>query len=402
MKATFVRTLFLCGAMLCLAVIGSMHFVSTVQAYPSGAPAGYTGAPASPVDFGTCSFCHGGTPKAGGVTVTGFANGNTYTPGVTQHLTATVPTSTNGRGFELTARLASNTLTPEGTLTSTDANTQVISSSAPGYSNVTFIEQTFAGSSTNTYNFDWTPPSSSVGDIVFYVAGVSGFSNVYTNSYTLTAAANLPTLSANPSSLQFSYQSGSGTMPGSQTFAVSSSDGTAVNFSASSSGGTWLSLSPTSGITGNSNTNTLTVAVSPAGLAPGTYNGTVTISSSGASNTPTVGVTLTVTSAATLSVSPSRLTFSAHNNFAPQQTNVSSSGAPVQFAVTANVLTPTSGTWLSASCSTNPCTTPGTVTVSADRTGLTGGNYYGTLTFTPTDPNMAAVTIPVKIRVPRH
>lgn len=403
MKATYVRALFLCGALLCLAVLGGMHVVSTIQAYPSGAPAGYTGAPTSAVDSGTCSSCHGGTPTPGGVTVSGFPSGNTYTPGVTQHLAVTVPTNTLGRGFELTARQASNTLTPEGTLTSTDANTQVISSSVSGYSNVKFIEQTLAGSATNTYNFDWTPPSSSVGDIVFYVAGVSGFSNVYTNSYTLTAAATMPTLSANPSSLQFSYQSGSSTMPGAQAFTVSSSDGSAVSFSASASGGTWLSVSPASGTTGSSSSNTLTVSVSPAGLSAGTYQGTVTLSSSGASNTPTVGVTLVVTSATTLSVSPGRLTFSPQNNFGPQQVNVSGSGAGIQFSVSAKVLTPTGGTWLSASCPTNPCTTPAAVTVSADRTSLTsGGNYYGTITFTPDDPNIAAVTIPAKIRVPKH
>lgn len=404
MRANPPRILTLCAAIFCLMVFGSARFVSKVQAYPSGSPAGYTGAPTSAVDSGTCSSCHGGTPTAGGVTVTGFPSGNTYTPGVTQHLTVTVPSTTSGRGFELTARLASNTLTPEGTLTSTDGNTQVISSGIAGYSNVKFVGQTLAGSSmTNTFHFDWTPPSTSVGDIAFYVAGVSGFSNVSTNSYTLTAAATAPTLSTNPSSLQFSYQSGSATMPGPQTFAVSSSDGSAVNFSASASGGTWLTLSPSSGTTGSSTTNTLTVSVNPAGLAPGTYTGTLTVSSSGASNTPTVGVTLVVTSAATLSVSPGRLTFSPQNNFAAQQVNVNSSGGSTPFTVSVKVLTPTGGTWLSASCPANPCTTPAAVTVSADRASLTsGGNYYGTIIFTPTDPSMAAITIPAKIRVPKH
>ncbi len=401
MRTAFLRAFFLCLAALCALYVAN-DVVPTALAYPAGAPAGYTGAPLSAVDFGNCTHCHGGTAKSGGVTVSGFPTGNTYTPGVTQHLTVTVPTTTSGRGFELTARLATSTPTPEGKLTVTDnTNTQLLTSGA-----VQFIEQTSSGSASNTWSFDWTAPSSSVGDIVFYVAGVAGYSNVYTNSYTLTASAPppppLPTLSANPSSLTFSYQSGSATPPSPATFAVSSSDASAINFTAAASGGTWLSVSPTSG-TSSTTANTLTLAVNPTGLAPGTYNDTVTISSSGASNKPTVAVTLAVTSSVTLSASPARLTFSPRSNFAPQQVTVSSSGAVVTFTVSTTILTPAGGNWLSASCPTNPCTTPSVVTLPADRTSLTtGGNYYATVTFTPSDPAIAAVTIPVKIRIPKH
>lgn len=65
-----------------------------------GADPGYTGAPASAVDFGDCTHCHGGTAKSSGLTVSGISAGLTYTPGATQRLTVTVPASSMNRmGF---------------------------------------------------------------------------------------------------------------------------------------------------------------------------------------------------------------------------------------------------------------------------------------------------------------
>src|SRR4029077_20324139 len=56
---------------------------------------------------------------------------------------------------------------------------------------------------------------------------------------------------------------------------------------------TWLSASPTSGSTNG----TVTVAVNPANLAPGTFSGHLIVTASGISNSPqSVPVTLTVLS----------------------------------------------------------------------------------------------------------
>src|SRR5206468_1944166 len=69
-------------------------------------------------------------------------------------------------------------------------------------------------------------------------------------------------------------------------------------------GGSWLSVTPASGTTPSN----VSVSVNPAGLAAGTYNGTVTLSASGA--TPkVVNVTLVVSSGATISATPSTLSF---------------------------------------------------------------------------------------------
>jgi uncharacterized protein (TIGR03437 family) len=80
-----------------------------------------------------------------------------------------------------------------------------------------------------------------------------------------------------------------------QNLQVSVSNGTAAAFNASattSSGGTWLSVTPTFGTTpGN-----VSVTVTPTGLTAGVYSGTVTISVNGAVGSPlTLPITLTVT-----------------------------------------------------------------------------------------------------------
>ena len=74
----------------------------------------------------------------------------------------------------------------------------------------------------------------------------------------------------------------------SQTLAITNSGGGTLTWSASSNQ-TWLTLSATSGTAPSS----VTVSVNSAGLAAGTYNATITITATGATNSPcTVPVTL--------------------------------------------------------------------------------------------------------------
>jgi hypothetical protein len=94
------------------------------------------------------------------------------------------------------------------------------------------------------------------------------------------------TLLVSPSSLAFSVQQG-GSLPPSQSLSVQSSR--PVNFTDTASGATWLSVRPASGTTPAS----LAVSVNPGSLSPGTYQGSVAISSRIGS--VTVPVTLTIT-----------------------------------------------------------------------------------------------------------
>jgi uncharacterized protein (TIGR03437 family) len=91
------------------------------------------------------------------------------------------------------------------------------------------------------------------------------------------------------------------TSAGSQTVSVTSS-GAVLNFTASASttsGGNWLSVSPTSGATPAS----VSISVDPGALPPADYSGTVSITSLGAGNSPqSVAVSLTVSVAPKLTI----------------------------------------------------------------------------------------------------
>ena len=100
---------------------------------------------------------------------------------------------------------------------------------------------------------------------------------------------------ATPSSLPFAYTIG-GAAPAARTVSLTSS-GAALSYTAAAtttSGGNWLSVTPTAGST----PATLTVSVSAAGLAGGTYQGTIALTPGGSGNSPLAyNVTLTVTGA---------------------------------------------------------------------------------------------------------
>lgn len=175
-----------------------------IYAYAEGPEPRKTGAPGDRL----CTECHAGTanPSGGSVTVT-FPGGMTYTPGTKQVLRVTVTDSParGVNGFQLTARLGTNESGGQaGTFTPTDGTTQVIcengsprpASGCPSTAPLEFIEHTSAGSRTNTWSFEWTPPAGDVGNIRIYVAGNSANGDrantgdrIFTANYTLTPAA---------------------------------------------------------------------------------------------------------------------------------------------------------------------------------------------------------------------
>jgi hypothetical protein len=212
---------------------------------------------------------------------------------------------------------------------------------------------------------------------------------------TLTVAAAPPpanpNLTANPTSLSFSYTMG-GASPAGKTISVGSS-GTAISYTVSSSGN-WLSASG-----GGSTPGTVNVSVNPGSMAAGTYNGSVTISSSGAANSPmTVPVTLTVAAAPpptnpSLTANPGSLSFSYTTGGASPASktiSVGSSGPVINYTLT------TSGNWLSA---TGGGSTPGTVNVSVNPANMTAGTYNGTVTLSSSNASNSPMKIPVTLTV---
>jgi len=196
------------------AVLAAVPIV--LYAYAEGPDATVAGVPGE----STCAACHGGGSGTGSVTVT-FPSGMTYTPGAMQHLVVTITDNKARRwGFELTARQAGNTKLQAGTFAPTDGNTQLVctqttfqtetwGTTCPSSMPMEYIEHTLAGTrygttGSVTFAFDWTPPSTDVGSINFYVAanaangdGGTGGDTIHTNHYTVTVVQpNLPTVNA--------------------------------------------------------------------------------------------------------------------------------------------------------------------------------------------------------------
>lgn len=180
-------------------------FSATASARSAGAPAGVSGAPGD----GLCTRCHGGSANTGpGAVRITFADGSTYTPNQTKRVTVTITHPSAQRwGFEVSPRQASDAANRgAGTLTSVNDQTQVY----PPDNTKMWITHTSAGTRGGTsgpvsFEFDWTAPASSVGDISFYVAANAANGNgnnqgdeIYATTATLSPAAAPPPASAPP------------------------------------------------------------------------------------------------------------------------------------------------------------------------------------------------------------
>ena len=192
-------------------------------------------------------------------------------------------------------------------------------------------------------------------------------------SVAFTVATSAVPFTVTPSTLAFTYTLG-GTLPAAQNLQVSGAQSFSVS-EVTGSGGAWLSVTPTSG-TGNA---VLTASVNPAGLAAGTYSGTISVTPTGAA-AQTVAVTLTVAQVSTLAASPNPLAFAyvvPNPNPAAQSLTVTSSGQAVNFTATAS-----SSGWLSVTPASG--TTPATLSVSVNPTNLGAGNYTGSIALSGT------------------
>jgi PKD repeat protein/glucose/arabinose dehydrogenase len=202
-----------------------------------------------------------------------------------------------------------------------------------------------------------------------------------------------PRLAVAPGSLSFSGTQG-GANPAAKTLAVSNAGSGALSFAATDDA-PWLSVTPGSG----SAPQDLSVTASTAGLAPGTYNATVTVTAPGADDSPaTVPVTLTVADQPpppALAVAPASLSFAA----------TVGGGAPA--GKTLDVTNTGSGTlsfnasddaaWLSVAPASGNA--PQTVAVTASPAGLTAGTYTATVTIAAAGAAGSPKSVPVTFTV---
>jgi uncharacterized protein (TIGR03437 family) len=203
----------------------------------------------------------------------------------------------------------------------------------------------------------------------------------------MAGVVQVPAISLSSSSLEFAYTIG-GATPAAQTVTVTNSGGGILAYSVSSNAG-WL-LTSASG-------SMITVSVNPSGLAASTYQGVITVSATGASNSPvSVAVTLTVAPApASLAVSPTALAFSyTVGGSVPAAQGVSINnmgGGTLSWTASATAawvaLTPVSGT------------APATVSVSVNPATLAAGQYSGTVQIVAAGVSNSPQTISVSLVV---
>jgi len=233
--------------------------------------------------------------------------------------------------------------------------------------------------------------------------------NVPVNVPVSLAVTAAPGVTATPASLSFNWQASGTNNQATQTIQLTSTASTPLSYGISGSGAPWITIPNTNPSSLQPGTTSLTIGVNGAGLAPGTYNGSVTITVPGAqfannSNSLNIPIAINVSAFPLLNVSPSSLSFgyqfgSGSNNF-PQAQNVTptSTGAPnnqIQYTVSS---TP-SGTWLTVPVGL--LTTGSPFSVSVNPGTLAPNTYNGTVTLTPVanGSGQQPVTLPVTLTI---
>ena len=173
-------------------VIISLLVTFSAIAYPSGAPAGYTG---SPGDGQHCVSCHGGSAA----TVTGWITTNVpaagYTAGTIYNITVTVSGS-GKKGFEVSPQNAAGTqlgILAAGTSSHLVGGTKYVTQSSAG-----------STSSTVTWTFTWTAPVAGTGPVTFYGACVVGKPNTKLTNTVVNENTVMPlavSATANPTTI---------------------------------------------------------------------------------------------------------------------------------------------------------------------------------------------------------
>ncbi len=245
------------------------------------------------------------------------------------------------------------------------------------------------------------PAGTYTANVVISSAGASNPTTTIPVNFTVSA---LPLLSINAPPAAFNYSVG-GTTPASQSVILSTSStslGISV-FSNLPAGQTWLSALPSAPAASAAAPATITISVNPAGLAAGTYTGTVRIVANGAGNTPfDIPVTLNVSSSTLLNVTPSQLAYT-YQTGGPQpvgQTiNVASSSGSLNYTVTATT-TGCGTSWITLS---QPGGTTGaggsSVSVFVNPAGIPGPSIcQGTLNITATGATNT-VSVPIVLQV---
>jgi len=206
-----------------------------------------------------------------------------------------------------------------------------------------------------------------------------------------------PAVLVSPSQLQFAGASG-GSIPPAQNMLVDSLPGLATSLQVSADSAAWLHVSLKSGAA----PLLVEVTADPTNLQPGTYAGTITITTpSGAPSVSTVNVSFAVSAALPpkLAIDKESLSFPFLSNGKPrsQPVTISNTGSGV-LPFTAVAQTTAARNWLTVTPASGkvPSSTPAILTVTADPTGLPPGTYAGVVTIAAgADSRTVSVTMTI-------
>ena len=227
-------------------------------------------------------------------------------------------------------------------------------------------------------------------------------------SVTFQVSASVsPSLSVGASSVSFALLVGSA--PSSSQMTISNLGGGSLAFTASfttTTGGSWLQVSPTSGTASSTSPASLTVTATPGSLGVGTYAGSITVTSSTTGQTVTVPVTLAINPAPqTILLSQTGLTFTAvaqGGSVIPQSVGILNVGSgSMTWSATATTLTGSG--WLSVSPSSGTVNRPfldvSFIDVTVNAQGLASGQYFGNVQVTAPGASNSPQTVLVVVDV---
>jgi hypothetical protein len=217
-------------------------------------------------------------------------------------------------------------------------------------------------------------PGYNLSGAVNYSVTSSGSTSTASTAVTMNVVGGSNLLTVSPTSLSFSYTQGASSLPVAQSISVFTQP-SAATFTASAPSENWLSVGA-----GGTTPGSVPVLVNVAGLAVGTFTGTVTISTS-ATSSVNLPVTLAVLAPAPhLSASPLNEQFSVVLGSSPatgQLTVSNTGGGTLQFSAQA---VSNQGTWLTLTGSASGQATlsaPGSIDFTTDPSGLAPGLYTG-------------------------
>jgi len=226
-----------------------------------------------------------------------------------------------------------------------------------------------------------------------------------TGSTVTSCSSSTGALTLSASSLTFSGAV-NGATPSNQVLTVTApSTSTYFTVSTAVQTGNWLSVPSSCSYCYGSQSYNLVVAVNQSGLSAGTYQGTITLNTNGTLQQVTVTLTVgTSGGSGNINATPGSVTFTAQvNGSAPAGQTVtvaSTSGLAVGYVYT---LTPV-GSWLSASAggatlsNGQGLTTPTTLTVNVNPSGLAAGTYTGTITLSPNGGTAFTISVGLTVQ----